>query len=88
MLRASSDSLNCEDSLQDSRRTANAGFGEFKPDFRDDVFFLQKSDRREDRSRMARDNGGSGTVRRPRRSSRKRIGPIWVVMGRLRGRCP
>jgi len=53
----------CENSLQDSRRTADSGVGEVDPDLRDDVFFSQKFDRGKDWCGMARNNSGSGAMR-------------------------
>jgi hypothetical protein len=43
------EALNCEDSLQD-RRTAYPGFREIEAGNRDEIFFLQYSDRRQHRS--------------------------------------
>jgi len=81
---------NCQlrNSLQDGRRTANAGIGKIKPRLRFYIFFLQLADRRERRSGLTGDGSGAGAVRSHADQAGCGISLIRVIVGGLRGDRP
>src|ERR1700686_677381 len=85
--RRQADTFNLWNSLQD-RRTANAGFRKVEPGLRDNVFFLQQSDRRKNRAVMAGTNRGVGAMRHHANRARRCGRLARVTMGRLRPHRP
>ena len=54
--------FNLQDSLEDSRRTADAGVGQFQSGFDDNIFFLQQPDRGKNWGCLARIYGRTCAV--------------------------
>src|SRR5579864_3011708 len=76
------------DSLDNRRRTANAGVGKIKPCICKNKFFLQQADLGEHRGGMAGSGCWTGAVRRHADRAGRGLGPVRVVVGRLCGDCP